>query len=275
LLGRFWQLDNSQAAARNRVSVLFLAAVFCGMVSVSIIPKIVGSRATVFRETTSNTYRKVRVWQLSYLLSTWCCVNVVLQRACVSIRSRPRLLLLHMYCCGGGDVESRSVCIPCFLSRNLRFLSRNLRPLHASPTHLPPPLLGCLGHSPTQMPYYFAVVIADIPFQVVASALFVVPFYFMAGFRLWGPLFNFCVCFFEVMLVTHAFAQLLAFLAPNTDSATIFTMLANSVFTLFCGFMLPYASIPVYWRYDVCLPACAGWMKAAMGLGWSCCAGRS
>ena len=51
----YWRLDNGQSSAQGRVSVLFLAAVFCGMVSVAIIPKIVGSRATVFRETTSNT----------------------------------------------------------------------------------------------------------------------------------------------------------------------------------------------------------------------------
>lgn len=56
---RFWQLDDGQVAARSRVSVLFLASVFCGMVSVTIIPKIVGARAIVFRETTSNTYHKV------------------------------------------------------------------------------------------------------------------------------------------------------------------------------------------------------------------------
>ena len=153
----FWQLDNGQSAASGRVSVLFLAAVFCGMVSVSIIPKIVGSRATVFRETTSNTYQK--------------------------------------------------------------------------------------------LPYYFAVLFADIPFQAICAALFVIPFYFMAGFRLWTPFLNFCVCFFAVQLVAHAFSQLLAFTAPNTDSATILTMLANSVFTLFCGFMLPYDSIPIYWKW--------------------------
>ena len=51
------------------------------------------------------------------------------------------------------------------------------------------------------------------------------------------------------MLVAHAFSQMLGFIAPNTDSATILTMLCNSVFSLFCGFMLPYASIPVYWRW--------------------------
>ena len=99
------------------------------------------------------------------------------------------------------------------------------------------------------MPYYFAVLFADIPFQILGGILFVVPFYFMAGFRLWGPFLNFCVGFFAVMLVAHAFSQLLAFLSPNTDSATILTMLANSVFSLFCGFLLPYESIPVYWRW--------------------------
>ncbi len=52
---RYWRLDLGQASARGRVSVLFLAAVFTGMVSVAIIPKIVDARATVFRETTSNT----------------------------------------------------------------------------------------------------------------------------------------------------------------------------------------------------------------------------
>ncbi len=100
------------------------------------------------------------------------------------------------------------------------------------------------------------MLLADVPFQVVCSALFLFPFYFMAGMRLWGPFFNFSFCFFLVMLVTHAFSQLLAYVAPNTDSATILTMLANSVFTLFCGFMLPYASIPVYWKWMYFLSLC-------------------
>ena len=37
-------------------------------------------------------------------------------------------------------------------------------------------------------------------------------------------------------------------IAPNADVGTILSATVQSVFTLFCGFMLPYESIPVYWR---------------------------
>ena len=129
--------------------MLFLAAVFCGLVSVATIPKIVKSRATVFRETTSNTYRKV--------FNTF-----------------------HNGCCAG---ETNSVCmIVSFFC--VSFASA-------------PCLLSC------QLPYYFAVLIADIPFQVICSALFVFPFYFMAGFRLWGPFVS--LQYFSKRMGIHSF----------------------------------------------------------------------
>ena len=64
-----------------------------------------------------------------------------------------------------------------------------------------------------------------------------------------GHVVSFLCCFLLCTVSCFAFAQLLSILAPNADTGTIILATSNSIFTLFCGFMLPYASIPTAWRW--------------------------
>ena len=103
-------------------------------------------------------------------------------------------------------------------------------------------------------PYYWAVLCAEIPFVVVQALLFVSTFYFLVGFQ-YGPtqgglvhFARFALGFVLLSLLTFSFSHLMASIAPNADVGTILSATCQSVFTLFSGFLLPYASIPTYWR---------------------------
>ena len=103
-------------------------------------------------------------------------------------------------------------------------------------------------------PYYWAVLCAEIPFVVVQALLFVSTFYFLVGFQYGSTeggaihFIRFACGFVMLSLLTFSFSHLMASIAPNADVGTILSATCQSVFTLFSGFLLPYASIPTYWR---------------------------
>ena len=105
------------------------------------------------------------------------------------------------------------------------------------------------SHAYRLCPYYWAVLVAEVPFVIVQATLFVSTFYFLVGFQ--SDLQHFLVFeigFVLLSLLTYSFSHLMASVAPNADVGTILSATIQSVFTLFCGFLLPYESIPSYWR---------------------------
>jgi ATP-binding cassette subfamily G (WHITE) protein 2 (SNQ2) len=105
------------------------------------------------------------------------------------------------------------------------------------------------SHAYRLCPFYWATLIAELPFVTLQGSLFVVTFYFLVGFR--ASVVHFMLYLFGFIILsmtTFSFSHLMASVAPNADVGTILSATVQSVFTLFCGFMLPYESIPVYWR---------------------------
>ena len=102
----------------------------------------------------------------------------------------------------------------------------------------------------SMLPFYLANVIADVPMLVIQTACYTVPVYFIAGMRLGSAHFIlFVICCGTLNFCMFAFSDLIGALSPNSDVGTIINTIVNSVFTLFCGFLLPYDSIPGFWRF--------------------------
>jgi len=96
--------------------------------------------------------------------------------------------------------------------------------------------------------HYVAMSIADIPVLLLQISLFCFTFYPMVQLRGGG---NFA--FFYVVVLVHAytafgFSSFIAMFSPNADVGTIINIVLNGLFTLMCGFLLPYKSIPPFWR---------------------------
>ena len=105
------------------------------------------------------------------------------------------------------------------------------------------------SHAYRLCPFYWATLIAELPFVTLQGSLFVVTFYFLVGFRAsFGHFFLYLAGFVVLSMATFSFSHLMASISPNADVGTIISATVQSVFSLFCGFMLPFDSIPVYWR---------------------------
>ncbi len=99
-------------------------------------------------------------------------------------------------------------------------------------------------------PLFWATLIAEFPFVVVQGLLYSSTFYFLVGFQQDLVHFvAFAFAFVLLMMQTFSFSHLIASISPNADIGVILSAIVQSVFTLFCGFMLPFSSIPVYWRW--------------------------
>lgn len=105
------------------------------------------------------------------------------------------------------------------------------------------------SHYYTILPYFLAVTLAEIPFIIMQQFCFLILFYPFVGLRT-DPehVAMFVFGMFMLNMATSAFSGFMAFISPNSDSATIVNNLANSIFTLFCGFLLPYNAIPSFWK---------------------------
>ena len=97
-------------------------------------------------------------------------------------------------------------------------------------------------------PYYWAVLMAELPFVIVQGLLYALTMYFLVGFQSGFKFLLFAIGFGLLSMLTFAFSHWMATISANADVGTILSATCQSVFTLFCGFLLPYASIPVYWR---------------------------
>eukprot|EP00941_MAST-03F_sp_MAST-3F-sp1_P000482 g482.t1 len=100
------------------------------------------------------------------------------------------------------------------------------------------------------LPYFLAVVCADIPVLLLSSILYIVPLYVLVGLEADMHVFLlFSLCFILINACNMGWCHLITVLSPNADSATIIQAVSGSVFSLFAGFMLPYKSIPSYWKW--------------------------
>eukprot|EP00516_Mucochytrium_quahogii_P007391 CAMPEP_0203758064 /NCGR_PEP_ID=MMETSP0098-20131031/10829_1 /ASSEMBLY_ACC=CAM_ASM_000208 /TAXON_ID=96639 /ORGANISM=" , Strain NY0313808BC1" /LENGTH=1683 /DNA_ID=CAMNT_0050650311 /DNA_START=424 /DNA_END=5472 /DNA_ORIENTATION=- len=101
----------------------------------------------------------------------------------------------------------------------------------------------------TLLPFFLATTISEIPGIFLQNMTYILTFYFFVGLqRSMHHFLLFAGGMFLLNMVCFSFSFFIATIAANADSATILNTVINSVFTLFCGFLLNFNSIPIYWK---------------------------
>ena len=100
------------------------------------------------------------------------------------------------------------------------------------------------------VPYFASITVAEFPAQICQSMLYVLCYYFFTGLdpNMW-TFVKFSLCNLLLAVTCNAFSGLMAVVCPNGDTAMILNTVLNAVFMLFCGFLIPYDTIPTYWRW--------------------------
>ncbi|KUF90351.1 hypothetical protein AM588_10002633 [Phytophthora nicotianae] len=97
--------------------------------------------------------------------------------------------------------------------------------------------------------YFIGATIVEIPYCFVESLLFMVIYYPMVGFTGWGQFLAYWVNLTGLVILQAYFGQLLAYLSPSLEVASVFVILVNYIWITFTGFNPPVASIPRGYRW--------------------------
>ncbi|KAG4048774.1 hypothetical protein JG687_00011290 [Phytophthora cactorum] len=97
--------------------------------------------------------------------------------------------------------------------------------------------------------YFIGATLVEIPYCFVESLLFMVIYYPTVGFTGVGQFLAYWVNLTGLVILQAYFGQLLAYLAPNLEVASVFVILVNYVWITFTGFNPPVASIPRGYRW--------------------------
>ncbi|GMF37253.1 unnamed protein product [Phytophthora lilii] len=97
--------------------------------------------------------------------------------------------------------------------------------------------------------YFVGATLVEIPYCFVESLLFMVIFYPMVGFTGGAQFFSYWLNLTGLVILQAYFGQLLAYLTPNLEVASVFVILVNYVWITFSGFNPPVASIPEGYRW--------------------------
>ncbi|KAL3661159.1 hypothetical protein V7S43_013768 [Phytophthora oleae] len=103
--------------------------------------------------------------------------------------------------------------------------------------------------------YFVGSTVVEIPYVFVATLLFMAPYYPMVGFTGVKTFFAYWFHLSMHALWQAYFGQLMSYLLPTVEAATIFGVLLQTIFSLFNGFNPPASSIPTgyEWLYH-CTP---------------------
>ncbi|RLN26531.1 hypothetical protein BBI17_009602, partial [Phytophthora kernoviae] len=101
--------------------------------------------------------------------------------------------------------------------------------------------------------YFVASTVVEIPYVFFSTMVFMLPFYWMVGFTGATTFFAYWVHLSLHVLWQAYFGQLMAYLLPTVEVATIFGVLLQTIFFLFNGFNPPGGSIPsgYKWLYEI------------------------
>ncbi|GMF38595.1 unnamed protein product [Phytophthora fragariaefolia] len=101
--------------------------------------------------------------------------------------------------------------------------------------------------------YFVGATLVEIPYCFVESLLFMAIYYPMVGFTGVSQFFAYWLNLTGLVLLQAYFGQLLAYLAPNLEVASVFVILVNYVWITFTGFNPPVAFIPrgYQWLYHL------------------------
>ncbi|RAW22853.1 hypothetical protein PC110_g20710, partial [Phytophthora cactorum] len=101
--------------------------------------------------------------------------------------------------------------------------------------------------------YFVGSTLVEIPYVFFGTLLFMAPYYPMVGFTGATTFFAYWVHLSMHVLWQAYFGQLMSYLMPTVEVATIFGVLLQMIFFLFNGFNPPGASIPqgYKWLYEI------------------------
>jgi ABC-type multidrug transport system permease subunit len=95
-----------------------------------------------------------------------------------------------------------------------------------------------------------ALVVSEIPYLVICAVLYFLPWYYTVGFpgssARAGATF-FVMLFYEFMYT--GIGQFVAAYAPNEVFASLVNPVLIGTLVSFCGVLVPYAQLQVFWRY--------------------------
>ncbi|KAG9100824.1 hypothetical protein FRC06_003645 [Ceratobasidium sp. 370] len=101
----------------------------------------------------------------------------------------------------------------------------------------------------SQIAFALGQLMAEMPYSLLCAVVYYLLFYFPAGFQTAPSRAGYQ---FFMLLVTEVFAvtlgQMLASLTPTIFIASLLNPFILVTFSLFCGVMIPKASIPKFWR---------------------------
>ncbi|POM74405.1 ABC Superfamily [Phytophthora palmivora] len=97
--------------------------------------------------------------------------------------------------------------------------------------------------------YFVGATLVEIPYCFVETLLFMIIYYPMVGFTGGVQFLSYWVNLTGLVILQAYFGQLLAYLAPNLEVASVFVILVNYVWITFTGFNPPVASIPRGYRW--------------------------
>eukprot|EP01033_Poteriospumella_lacustris_P015615 gene15613-11178_t len=101
--------------------------------------------------------------------------------------------------------------------------------------------------------YCLTLLLIEIPYLLVASLAFTLPFFYIVGFDNVGPVTQkfFWYWFFNFLLQgTMLFlGEFYVSLAPNEATTQILAGLTNTVLGLFCGFLIGQQNFPSFWLF--------------------------
>merc|ERR1712070_377497 len=96
--------------------------------------------------------------------------------------------------------------------------------------------------------YAITMTVVEYPFALVATVLYIIPFYFIAGLQYdAGKFWIFFAVLLLNFLMTFALVQALSLLAPNFVLASTFCAVAFTLFAIFSGFLISRDNIPPWW----------------------------
>ncbi|ETK86636.1 hypothetical protein F441_08898, partial [Phytophthora nicotianae CJ01A1] len=101
--------------------------------------------------------------------------------------------------------------------------------------------------------YFVAATVVEIPYVFFCTLLFMVPFFPMVGFTGATNFFAYWVHLSLHVMWQACFGQLMAYVMPTVEVATVFGILMQMIFLTFNGFNPPGAAIPsgYKWLYSI------------------------
>lgn len=100
--------------------------------------------------------------------------------------------------------------------------------------------------------YTIAHTLVEIPYLVISSILFLIPFFFIIGFNngdVTAKFFYYWLYIALYMTVSVFMGILLASSLPDPGVSSILSGLLATCFSLFCGFTILYQDFPSFWQF--------------------------